>query len=266
MTTPTITVFRGFPVTTAYVWSPFVCKLEARLRFAGLGYKVEQGAPPKGPRGKIPYIALSKDGNDSAPEMVSDTTMISEKLVEDGLAEDLNGKLTPVEKAQDAAVRALLEEKLYFYQTYERWEQNYYPMRDKALASLPLPLKILIGQLGYRKMSSALHGQGTGRLTPSEITKLKTEVWEHINALLTASSRKRGSGAPDGMFFVMGGSRPTEADTSLFGFVASGLVCDAAPETRRIIRGLPTVMDYADKIHQQFFPDYEHWDEGKGEK
>lgn len=39
-----------------------------------------------------------------------------------------------------------------------------------------------------------------------------------------------------------------------------------APETRRIIRGLPTVMDYADKIHQQFFPDYEHWDEGKGEK
>lgn len=42
--------------------------------------------------------------------------MISEKLVDDGLAEDLKAKLTPVEKAQDAAVRALLEEKLYFYQ------------------------------------------------------------------------------------------------------------------------------------------------------
>ncbi|KAI4207108.1 MAG: hypothetical protein LQ349_009886, partial [Xanthoria aureola] len=240
--------------------------LEARLRFAGLAYKVDQGAPPKGPRGKIPYIALSKDG-DSAPEMVSDTSMISEKLVDDGLAEDLNGKLTPVEKAQDAAVRALLEDKLYFYQTYERWEQNYYPMRDKALAALPLPVKFLVGQLGYRKMSSALYGQGTGRLTASEITKFKTEVWDHINALLTASSRKRGSGAPDGMFFVLGGSKPTEADTSLFGFVASGLVCDAAPETRKIIRSLPTVMDYADKIHRHFFPDYEHWDDdGKGEK
>ena len=115
MTTPAITIFRGFPATPAYVWSPFACKLEARLRFAGLAYKVDQGAPPKGPRGKIPYIALSKDG-DSAPEMVSDTSMISEKFVDDGLAEDLNGKLTPVEKAQDAAVRALLEDKLYFYQ------------------------------------------------------------------------------------------------------------------------------------------------------
>lgn len=115
MTNPAITTFRGFPATAAYVWSPFACKLEARLRFAGLAYKVDQGAPPKGPRGKIPYIALSKD-SDSAPEMVSDTSMISEKLVDAGLAEDLNAKLTPVEKAQDAAVRALLEEKLYFYQ------------------------------------------------------------------------------------------------------------------------------------------------------
>ncbi|KAL9033104.1 MAG: hypothetical protein Q9180_006130, partial [Flavoplaca navasiana] len=174
MSSPSITIFRGFPATAAYVWSPFACKLEARLRFAGLAYKVEQGAPPKGPRGKIPYIALSKNGGSDA-EMVSDTAMISEKLVEDGLAADLNARLTPVEKATDAAVRALLEEKLYFYQTYERWEQNYYSMRDKALSALPFPLKVLIGQISYRKMSSTLYGQGTGRLTPAEITKLKTE-------------------------------------------------------------------------------------------
>ncbi|KAL8788363.1 MAG: hypothetical protein Q9213_001760, partial [Squamulea squamosa] len=222
MSSPTITIFRGFPVTKAYVWSPFVTKLEARLRFAGLNYKTEQGAPPKGPRGKIPYISLSKDG-DTAPEMVSDSAMISEKLVDDGLAEDLNGKLTPVEKAQDAAIRALLEEKLYFYQIYERWEQNYYTMRDGALAALPLPIRILVGQLGYRKVSSTLYGQGTGRLTPEELTKYKTEAWENVNALLTASSRKRGTGAEDDMFFVLGGSKPTEADTTLFGFVASGL-------------------------------------------
>ncbi|KAL8915358.1 MAG: hypothetical protein Q9171_000228 [Xanthocarpia ochracea] len=262
MTSSPITIFRGFPATAAYVWSPFVTKLEARLRFAGLAYKTDQGAPPKGPRGKIPYIALSKDGQ-SAPEMVSDTAMISEKIVHDGLAEDLNAKLTPVEKAQDAAIRALLEEKLYWYQTYERWEQNYYTMRDTALAALPFPVRVLVGQIGYRKVSSTLYGQGTGRLTPEEITKYKTEAWDHVNALLTASGRKRGSGSPDGMFFVLGGSRPTEADTSLFGFVASGLVCDAAPETRRIIRGLPTVRDYADNIHKHYFPDYEHWDEVK---
>ncbi|KAL8989401.1 MAG: hypothetical protein Q9169_008369 [Polycauliona sp. 2 TL-2023] len=198
--------------------------------------------------------------------MVSDTAMISQKLVDEGMAEDLNAKLTPVENATDAAVRAMLEEKLYFYQTYERWEQNYYTMRDKALSALTLPIRFLVGQIAYRKMSTTLYGQGTGRLTPKEITLLKTEIWEHINALLTASSQSRDPGAPDGMFFVLGGSQPTEADTSLFGFVASGLVCDAAPETRKIIRGLPTVMEYADEIHKHYFPDYEHWDEMKGEK
>ncbi|KAL8676075.1 MAG: hypothetical protein Q9186_007370 [Xanthomendoza sp. 1 TL-2023] len=228
MTSPTITVFRGFPATASYVWSPFVCKLEARLRFASLAYKTDQGAPPKGPRGKIPYLSVAKSNDAAAaPEMVSDTTLISERLVDEGLAEDLNGKLSPVEKAQDAAVRALLEEKLYFYQTYERWEQNYYTMRDKALAALPLPVKVLVGQLGYRKMNGTLYGQGTGRLTPEEITKFKTEAWENVNALLTASSRKRGTGTQDGMFFLLGGSKPTEADTTLFGFVASGLVCAA---------------------------------------
>lgn len=115
MASPSLTLFRGFPISAAYVWSPFVTKLEARLRFAGLAYKIDQGGPTKGPRGKIPYLAISKI-SDAAPETLSDTALISEKLVADGLAEDLNGKLTAAEKAQDLAVRALLEDKVYFYQ------------------------------------------------------------------------------------------------------------------------------------------------------
>ena len=112
-------------------------------------------------------------------------------------------------------------------QSYERWEQNYYTMRSKVLAALPYPVQVLVGQLAYRKMTSTLYGQGTGRFTPEEITMFKTEIWENVNALLTASSRKRGSGASDGMFFVMGGNGPTEADTTLYGFIAAGLVCAA---------------------------------------
>lgn len=100
-------------------------------------------------------------------------------------------------------------------------------MRSKVLAALPYPVQVLVGQLAYRKMNATLYGQGTGRFTPEEITKFKTEVWEGVNALLTASSRKRGSGGPDGMFFVLGGNGPTEADTTVFGFIASGLVCTA---------------------------------------
>jgi len=118
MAQPSLILYRGFPKSAAYVWSPFVTKLETRLRFGGLTYETEQGAPPRGPRGKIPYLTISKSNSDSAPqtETVSDTALISEKLVNDGLAEDLNGKFTAAEKAQDLAIRALLEDKLYFYQ------------------------------------------------------------------------------------------------------------------------------------------------------
>ncbi|KAL9599996.1 MAG: hypothetical protein Q9219_003465 [cf. Caloplaca sp. 3 TL-2023] len=226
MASPSLTVFRGFPSSAAYVWSPFSNKLEARLRFAGLSYKTDQGAPPKGPRGKIPYLAI-KQKDDSSTETLADTALISERLVTDGLAEDLNGKLSPAEKAQDLAIRALLEDKLYFYQTYERWEQNYYTLRPGVLGSLPYPVQVLVGQLAYRKMSATLYGQGTGRFTPDEITKFKTDIWQNLNALLAASRRKAGSGGPGGTFFVLGGSEPTEADTTLYGFIAAGLVCAA---------------------------------------
>lgn len=136
--TPTLTLYRGFPISKTYVWSPFVTKLEARLRFAGLSYTVAQGAPLKGPRGKIPYLTIKRyggggsssrevEGEGSSPgvegsspgvdtETISDSTLISEKLVKDGVAEDLNKGLNPVERAQDLALRALLEDKLYFYQ------------------------------------------------------------------------------------------------------------------------------------------------------
>ena len=100
-------------------------------------------------------------------------------------------------------------------------------MRPKVLAALPYPAQVLVGQLAYRKMSATLRGQGTGRFTAEEIGRFKREVWESVDALLTAARRKRGGGGPDGMFFVLGGDGPTEADTTLFGFIASGLVCAA---------------------------------------
>lgn len=120
MASPSITLYRGFPSSLSYVWSPFATKLEARLRFSGLAYKTDQGAPPRSPRGKIPYIAIAKDG-DTTTEMLSDSTLISKKLVTDGLAENLNSTLTALEKAQDLAIRALLEDKLYFYQVCDRY-------------------------------------------------------------------------------------------------------------------------------------------------
>lgn len=110
-----ITVYRGFPATANYVWSPFVTKLEARLRFAGLSYDLEQGSLLKAPRGKIPYMSIATSKDNSEPEFLSDTQLISDQLTENGILPDLNEHLSPAEKTMDQALRALLEDKLYFY-------------------------------------------------------------------------------------------------------------------------------------------------------
>lgn len=113
-----ITVYRGFPTTPKYVWSPFVTKLEARLRFASVSYELEQGSTLKAPRGKIPYISIATSKNTSQPEFLSDTQLISDQLTENGILPDLNEHLSPTEKTTDQALRALLEDKLYFYNVY----------------------------------------------------------------------------------------------------------------------------------------------------
>ncbi|KAH8685219.1 hypothetical protein BGZ61DRAFT_479978 [Ilyonectria robusta] len=253
-TDPTpLTVYRGSAKTGVYVWSPFVIKLEARLRFDGIPYKVGQGSPMSAPRGKIPYIELGAAG-----EQLGDSAFIIRRLVDEGVVADLNAGVPPVQRARDLAIRALVEDKVYFYATREKWCDNYAVMRAGALAAIPWPLQWLVGLLAQRSIARTLYGQGAGRFADDQVATLNEEVWESVAALLTDANRA-SSGAP-GPFWVLGGGGPTEADASLFGFVATALVCDAAPTTAKIVRSYPVVIDYADRIHRKYFPDYEKWE------
>ncbi|KAL6721997.1 hypothetical protein ACLMJK_001102 [Lecanora helva] len=256
-----LTLYRGFENSPNYVWSPFVNKLEARLRFGGLPYILDVGAPPKAPRGKIPYIFLSRAGPDGQlagdSRFFGDSTLISQMLVQDGWIDDLNADLSPVERAHDLALKALLEDKLYFYQEYEKWMQNYYKMRNHVLWALPYPMKVVIGYMSYRKETQMLYGQGTSRFSAEEIKSFTQDIWKNINELLFASrnqqSKSRSGGGP---FWILGGNQPSEVDTTVFGFVVAALVCESAPNTKEMVRGLPVVVEYAKRIHERYFPDY----------
>ncbi|PLB53576.1 hypothetical protein P170DRAFT_349274 [Aspergillus steynii IBT 23096] len=258
---PSLTLFRGFPETGCYTWSPFVTKLEARLRFSGLPYSVEQGSVRLAPRGKIPYVALAESHNPSGgstPQIIGDSTLITKTLVRSGLVADLDAGLPPTEKLNDLALKALLEDKLYFYQSYEKWIQNFYTMRGKILAGLPWPMQVLVGHLIHRKNTRTLQGQGTLTLSDDEIATFRHEIWESINAAVVAARSRSSDG--NGPFWIWAGETPTEADAVLFGFVTSGLICYAAPETQQIIRSFPAVVDYARRIHDRYFPDYVLWE------
>lgn len=107
-------VYRGWAGQGAHVWSPFVVKLEARLRFANVPYTTGAGSPRAAPKGKIPYVEFQPSHSEEVVQM-GDSTLIAKHFIEEGALPDLNGKLSPEDRARDLATRALLEEKLCFY-------------------------------------------------------------------------------------------------------------------------------------------------------
>ncbi|KAK2601626.1 hypothetical protein QQS21_004861 [Conoideocrella luteorostrata] len=227
---PQLTVFRGSPRGGTYVWSPFVTKLEARLRFSAAQYRLGGGSPRSAPKGKIPYIQLTTPGGQTCT--LGDSTLIIRELVENDILPDLNAALRPAQRAHDLAIRALMEDRVYFYGTREKWCDNYMEMRTNMLAAVPWPLQIFVGWLAQRSVTSGLYTQGTGRLTDEEVAMFKEEVWDSLNALLTESvksdSRKNSkTNDDDAPFWVLGGSEPTEADATVYGFIVGGLVCTA---------------------------------------
>jgi hypothetical protein len=252
---PSITIFRGWDTPTKYVWSPFVTKTEFRLRTASLPYTSAAGSPRTAPKGKIPYIELSTPTQPT--ECIADSTLISKSLGERGIARDLNANLTALQRGQDLAIRALFEEKLYFFTGHERWVKNYYTMRDHVLWAIPYPLRPVIGNLAYRGNVRKMYEQGSGRFSDEEISAFVREIWDGVSGVLEES--RRGANSED-CFWVLGGEGPTEADSTVFGFVVSTLVCDAAPQTRELVKSeFPVVVEYAERIHRRWFPDYDMW-------
>lgn len=97
-------------------------------------------------------------------------------------------------------------------------------MRSNVLGEVPWPLQLLVGWLARRRVTVGLHGPGAGRLTGEEVLTFQEEAWEAVNALL---SKARQSVGGDGLFWIVGGSEPTEVDATMYGFIVGALVCDA---------------------------------------
>lgn len=98
-------------------------------------------------------------------------------------------------------------------------------MRSKILAALPWPVQVVVGNIIYRKVTRNLQGQGIMAFTEEEISEFRQEIWASLNAVVAEAQKKQSD--RDRPFWVWGGEGPTEVDAVLFGFIASGLVCDA---------------------------------------
>lgn len=204
---------------------------------------------------KIPWVEFTIPGQET--ETYADTSLITKALVEKNVLQDLNAYLSPKDKGQDLAIRAMLEDKLFFYVARERWIDNFYSMRDYSMAQLPFPMRVIVGNMAYRGILRTLHGQGTGRFSDDEICAFRKEIWESVNAFLEESRRHA---TPNECFWVLGGAKPTEADATVYGFIVSALVSYASPKNKQLVQEeCPAAVEYAKRIHERYFPDYEMW-------
>ena len=253
--------YRGFPVENKYAWSAFVTKLEFRLRYSKLQYNIQEGTPSEGPNGKIPYVDIAplktKSPTAGPKELVGDSTIIARTFIGQGLLPDLNASLSPEKQVSDLGIRALLEDKLYFFNTCERWIDNFYVQRDGLFKSKPWPIRFIIGTLIHRKIVQTVHLQGCGRFTKAEQKDFRHEILQTLEDVLAVKLKENKS--PTEPFWVLGGAQATEGDFVLYAFINSNLVCTSCPDSTSFTRSLPSMMDYAGRIHDTYFPDYEKW-------
>ena len=218
-----IILYRGWAQNGVYVWSPFVTKLELRLRLSGIKYRTEAGNPRTAPTGKIPYIEIKSQNDPASPSTkIGDSSLIAQHFISNGLMQDLNIDLDETTKTLDLAMQALFEDKLYFFNMRERWIDNFYVQRDQVLEAAPLLVKWLVGGMIYRSHMKTLHGQGTGRFTAEEARMFREGIWKRLNGLLGESRKKKERGRE--CFWCLGGDEPTACDATVFGFVSSALV------------------------------------------
>jgi hypothetical protein len=218
-----ILLARGWKQSNIYGWSPFCTKLELRFRLSGIKYRCEAGSPPSGPMAKLPYVTVTSPS--SPPYKLGDSSLIARDFVNNGLMEDLNADLDERTKTLDLAIQALVEDRLYFYTTRERWlGENYWVQRDEVLGALPWLVRVFVGNIVHRKIKGALYGQGAGRFSDEQAKDFREGIWTRLDALLR-ESRAKGTGmGKEECFWCLGGEEPTDCDTSVFGAVCAVLV------------------------------------------
>lgn len=141
----------------------------------------------------------------------------------------------------------------------ECWMDNYYSQRDQALGAIPYPIRIFVGQRVYGIVTRTLHGQGCGRLSSEEVDGFRREIWNSFEDMLEPVARQHEQQPGNEPFWLLDGEGPTEADVTLFSFVAGIMAGSAVPGSQALIRSLPSVMEYASRIHDKYFVDYQKW-------
>ena len=217
--------------------SPFCLKAMTLLKMSGLDHRIKPSDVRKAPKGKMPYLV---DGDSVVP----DTTFIRWYL-EQTYGVDYETGLSDTAKANAWAFEKLCEDNLYWLVLYDRWavDENFNNGPRQFFDPVPAPLRPLITTMVRRQIKRDLHGQGCARHSDEERLRL-----------FEAGLRSLAVTLADKPYFM--GETPSAIDATVFAFTAQAGCRHFDTPMRAAFDRHPNLAAYADRLMQQWFPEY----------
>lgn len=216
--------------------SPFVLKLSAYLRMAGIEYTniCRPDNLKNAPKGKLPFI--EHKGN-----IIADSQIIIEYLKE--IPEyNLDKDLTDEQKAIVYLITKSLDENFYFLLVYSRWiKKDTWPVIKEAFFSeLPFPIKQFVPKIIRNQVKKALYGQGTSRHSEKE-----------LKGILHLSLKSLSDLLGDKKYFF--GDKPSSLDSAAYGFLAQFISVDIDNSFNSIAKSYPNLVNYCANITSDYY-------------
>ena len=238
MTKSTLRVFTFGPAWGLPTAGPFGLKLEACLRMLRVPYeRAHENDNRKGPKRKSPWI--EEDG-----VRMGDTECILEHVQKTrGL--ELDGALSPAERAQSQILRRMLEE--HYHQIFEYelvvLDAGFVHLRKIFEQNIPAPMLPLVAPLIRRGIKKHLFERGIARHTPDQVAAMGRA---DVDALAT------WLGGRD--WFVA--DRPTKVDASAFGLLAVSIRSPLPTPMCTYARSKPNLVAFVERAFTHFFPEH----------
>ncbi len=238
MNPSTMRLFTFAPAWGLPTAGPFGLKLEMCLRMLDVPYeRMHENDSRKGPKRKSPWI---EDGD----ARLGDTECILEH-VHRTRGKDIDGALSPVERARGQVLRRMLEE--HYHQVFEYelvvLDGGFEHLRKIFAGSMSAPMVTLVGPLIRRGFKKHLFERGVARHTPDEVTAMGRA---DLDALATWLG--------DREWFVADG--PTKADASAFGLLAVSVRSPLMTPVCNYARSKPNLVAFVDRVLARFFPEH----------
>ncbi len=217
--------------------SPFVVKVDAFLKIAGLPFEVIAGADnlKLAPKGKLPFIVNSDAENEVK---IADSQAIIEYLTNKHKL-SLDDHLSPAQQAQSYLFTKSLDENLYWCLVYSRWilDDTWQVVKASFFGGLPWPIRVIVPSMIQRKVRKNLYGQGLGRHSKEEVLAISDKSFSALSTLL----------AEQDYFF---GEQPSTFDATVYAILCQFISTNCDNEFNAKARSYSNLVLFCQRIEK----------------